>query len=599
MRSLRISRIVLAGWLLVLPASMAQGKPDRPEDTEEFLDAITLPDAPKPVTTQSPAAKNPTLPPATSVVPLTAPPVVTSLPRPVEKVDVGMLGTAEGATVGLLDGVHGLGDDLWSGSERARVVELLAAGTLVSTDPPMRELSRRIFLTKAQAPGGPSKHATITVRIKELLRAGFIDEAGALAAQATLTNDPEFSRVQADALLYSGRSEDVCSDRTATRLSSGEPFWVELRAYCASTSGDTALVDLTLAVLNAGDGDKAFEVLFRDVLTGEKKSPPAVDRPTALHVYLLRKVGLPVPRWMAAPGGTPENLFVIRDSRNPLPVRIAAAERIVATGAVSASELKTLADAEVFPLSEFADASVRAETLPFFAGQILLRSAAKVARQNQKAQLVQEALELGEKHNLLPLVAVMQSDNLIALMPSHGSYAPQFVRALVLSENPVAATRWPVTGSLQTSVMLLTDDGRSYQAMASYVNELSGKGFVADGDAKALVLEIADALGKLPPDIALKAAGILGQPWSGQRPNATAVSEISEAAITHGRKGEALLLIMEQIRKIGWKHMAPDASAQLIRQVAALGQKSMAEGFACEALMLYEPPPPLQMKPVP
>jgi hypothetical protein len=598
MRILRISRIVLVGWLFALPAALAQEKPDRPEDAAEFLDAITLPEAPKPVKARSQSVPPP-VSPATSVAPLAAPRVVTSLPRPVEKVDVGMLGTAEGATVGLLEGAHGLGDDLWSGSERARVVQLLAAGTLVSSDPPMRELSRRIFLTKAQAPGGPSKHTTITLRIKELLKAGLIEEAGALAAQATLTNDPEFSRMQADALLYAGRSEDVCSNRTAARLSSGEPYWVELRAYCAAVSGDTALVDLTLAVLNAGGGDKAFEVLFDDVLKGEKKSPPAVDRPTALHVYLLRKAGLPVPGWVAAPGGTPENLYVMRDSRNPLPVRIAAAERIVATGAASASELKALADSENFPLSEFADAAVKASTLPFFAGQALLRSAAKVARQDQKAQLVHEALELGEKYGLLPLAAALQSDNLMTLVPSRVSYAPQFVRALVLSGNPVAATRWQVTGPLQTSVMLLTGDGRSYQAMATYTNELSGKGFVADGDAKALVLEIADALGRLSPDLALKAAGVLGQPWSGRRPDATAMREINEAAMTHGRKGEALLLIMEKIRNIGWKHMAPDTSAQLIRLVAALGQKNMAEGFACEALMLYEPPPPLQMKPTP
>ena len=164
-----------------------------------------------------------------------------SLP-PVDKaVVVDSLGATEGPAVGLLDSSNGgLGEGIWSGTSRADAEELLARIPLASADPVLRSLAKRLVLTKADAPIGPSKRAFMTLRIEKLLDAGLIDEAGTLAAQASIPNDPDFARMQADALLIANRAGEVCGDRTATRLTAGEPFWLQLRAYCAAAAGDTA-----------------------------------------------------------------------------------------------------------------------------------------------------------------------------------------------------------------------------------------------------------------------------------------------------------------------------------------------------------------------
>ena len=317
---------------------------------------------------------------------------------------------------------------------------------LVSPDPVLRALAKRIVLTKAGAPPGPSKRALITVRIEKLLDAGLIDEAGALAAQASVPNDPDFARVQADALLTANRAADVCGALTSTRLAAGEPFWLQLRAYCAAAGGDQPTADLTRAVLDAqGNSDKAYDTLVDDVLNHKAAPPGPIAHPTAMHLFLLQQAGLPVPGDVAAAMGTPANLLAMRDARNPpaRPLRRRRAHRAHRRG--SRDELRKLADAQDIPLSRMANAAADAQGAPFLAGQLLLRRAAAIEpRPEAKAQLVFEALTLGEKAGMLPLTAGLQADLVASIKPTPANrrMAHLFARALLLAGRPDAAARW-------------------------------------------------------------------------------------------------------------------------------------------------------------
>jgi hypothetical protein len=580
MTVLRNSLYAAAALAALVPA-LAQDKP-WPEDTQEFITSITLPDPQKPEGAQPQAAGEPK---TDQAQPVTPPPVD-------DKVDVGTLGSAEGDPAGLLDGTNGLGDDLWNGSARGDIERLLERVSPVSADPPMRELVRRIVLTRARMPYGQAKRAAIAVRIEKLLEAGLIDEAGALAAQANVANDADFARVQANALLYAGRADDACSDRTATRQTSGEPFWIELRATCAAAAGDTALAELTRAVLDAQGGDAAFGTLLDDVLNRQSVAPAAIHRPSALHVFLLRKLDLPVGGALAAAGGTPENLFALRDARNPLPIRLAAAERIAGTGAASIAELRAAMDAQTAPADKLANAEKEARDLPFLASQSLLRRAAQVeTKPDRKANLIRQALEAGIQAKMFPLAASLQSDVLSKIPPAKIDAAPLFVRALILSGNPKTAARWQ-TGDVFLSLLTApAGDSGSEAAMSALVDELLTNPDATDRDAKALLVGMADVLGRLPHDAQQKALNLAGIRWYGKRPDEGAMQKIEDAAGAKGRKGEALLLILEQIRAIGWRDMAPDAGVRLVRLLVALGQRDAAEGFAREALVSYAPPP--------
>ncbi len=194
--------------------------------------------------------------------------------------------------------------DLWSGSARGELVPLLGKLPLAPTAPSMLALGRTLLLTRAEAPTGDSPEAFLTVRLKKLLEAGYVEEAGAIAATAIVPDDPAFARVQADAILLSGRADAACSDATATRLTSDEPFWIELRAYCYAVAGDGAMYDLTRQVMDAQNlSDGAFDILLDDVRNGAKDAPKPIDNPTALHVFLTEQAGLPVDPAMRSKAG--------------------------------------------------------------------------------------------------------------------------------------------------------------------------------------------------------------------------------------------------------------------------------------------------------
>jgi hypothetical protein len=515
-------------------------------------------------------------------------------------VEVGVLGTAEGPSVGLLD--PGLGEELWSGAERATVEGLLTRVPLVSPDPALRALAKRIVLSKAAAPPGPSKRALITVRIEKLLEAGLIDEAGALAAQLSLANDADFARVQADALLTANRAADVCGELTATRLTAGESFWLQLRAYCAAVGGDQATADLTRAVLEAqGNSDKAYDTLVDDALNHKIDPPGPITHPTAMHLFLLQQAGLPIGD-VAAAMGTPANLLALRDPRNSAQVRFAAAERIVRTGAVSVLELKTLADAQDIPLARLANASADAQVVPFFAGQVLLRRAALIEpRPDVKAQLVYEALSLGDKAGLLPLAAGLQGDIAASIkpVPANRAMADLFARALLLAGFPDAASRWLTDKDvLQTAVDLIVPnparDAKAQAAYSAFAAALVKNPPDMDPNkpAKALLLGIADVLGRpLPPDAKLQAPGIEAMKWDGKRPDAGVMQRIESASLHPDRKGEALLMILDAIHSIGLRDLAPQVTTEFVRLLVAMGLPDAARDIALEALTLYVPPP--------
>src|SRR6185437_1065198 len=197
---------------------------------------------------------------------------------------------------GLLDQSNGgFSVNMWNGSSREDVEALLSSVPLASPDSAVRSLARRVILSRADAPPGAFKRSLVAIRIEKLLGAGLIDDAGALAASTEAKGDADLARVQANALLLAGRTKDICGEKTAARLSESDLFWLQLRAYCAADSGDTATVELTRGVIDAqGQADTAYNILVEDVLTGGKKLPGKIVKPTALHAYLLRKAGFPI-----------------------------------------------------------------------------------------------------------------------------------------------------------------------------------------------------------------------------------------------------------------------------------------------------------------
>src|SRR5271156_498225 len=149
------------------------------------------------------------------------PPVnVSHAPARTTAIEVNTLSAPEGPPAGLLDSTNGgLGDDIWSGSQRGATGEMLARLPLATPIRSVRSLSRRLLLTKAEAPTGPAPRAFQTVRLQALLDGGFVGDAAKLAPPIEVKDDPESARVQAEAILLGGTPADACGTATATRES--------------------------------------------------------------------------------------------------------------------------------------------------------------------------------------------------------------------------------------------------------------------------------------------------------------------------------------------------------------------------------------------
>ncbi|MEJ1969841.1 MAG: hypothetical protein WDN03_14570 [Rhizomicrobium sp.] len=519
-------------------------------------------------------------------------------------VTTGELGIVDGPPVGILDDSNGgLGQSMWTNASRPEVEDLLARLPLVSADPFVRGLASRLVRTTSDAPVGPAKRALVTIRIEKLLQAGLIGEAATIAASLQLGGDADFARTQADALLYAGRKADVCGDLTATRLTAPEPFWLELRTWCFLAGGDAASAELAHAALDAEAKDAAFDMLADDVLHGHKKMPAAIDHPTALHIYLLLKAGLPVSNAIAAKLGTAANLLAAREAKNSPADRLSAAARISATGALPPPEIQALLNAQTYKPEQVAQAQAIVAKLTFLPAQALLRRAATLeSRPLQKADLLVAMLAPGGKTDRLPLTAALQGDIALAIKPDAATARARFLiaRALLLNGKADEAAAWyanaPADMDHAAFAILLDlaapNPARDGGAQSAY-DWLAKNAAPQQNPAPiaALALGFPDVFGRPMPANARALAGTFeGMRWPGTRPPADDIQKLVQAAAQPGRKGEVLLRILDLIGPDGPADLPPDLAVECARILLQMGMPAEARALAIETLALARSP---------
>ncbi len=509
----------------------------------------------------------------------------------------------DGPAAGLIDNSNGgFEQGMWSDSARPEIEDLLGRLPLVSADPFARNLSRRIVLTKSDAPAGNAKRTLIAVRVEKLMQAGMIEDAATLAASVSLDSDADYARVQADALLYAGRDKDICT-LTQSRLTQGDPFWLELRLWCAAAGGDTATAELTHGVMDAqGIKDPAFDVLANDVLTGKTVLPPVIDHPTALHIYLLRKAGLPLHADFTAKLGTIANALSARDTRNTPAERLLAATRISQTGALAPAEMRAILDAQTIPPDQIAKAQDVVAGLPFLPAQSVLRRAASLeSRLGAKADLVTAALAADNHMDRLPLTAAIQSDLAGSVKPEPALTGRRFLiaRALVLRDKTDQAAAWYIGAPDDEDAhafALLIDlaspspehDAAAQDALAWFAHSAMPQ--QNPSPVAALALGLFDVLHLPMPDAAHTLAATLeGTPFEGRKPDPDDLRKLVDAASQPARKGEALLRVLDIVGPTGPAGLSPDVTVECVRTLQQLGLTKEARALAIEALASARP----------
>ena len=135
-------------------------------------------------------------------------------------VQVGTLGDATPDYAGTLEeGGGGFPMDMWKGTDRALVEQLLPKLPPALGSPAMRDLERRLLLTNAESPEGKSSGISLfAARADRLAAMGLSRDAAALLAMmpAHLV-DKTAARLRLDSLLLAGDVDGACKAVDDTR----------------------------------------------------------------------------------------------------------------------------------------------------------------------------------------------------------------------------------------------------------------------------------------------------------------------------------------------------------------------------------------------
>ncbi len=366
-------------------------------------------------------------------------------------IQITTLGAVDPSSIGLLDESEGgFGIDMWLGTERALVERLLPRLPVGTLSRPMQDLARRLLLSTARVPAGNAiAPSLLGLRVERLSAAGDTVAVNELLRLAPARlQDRAFARARIDGQLLAGNHAEACAAYKA--LVGEDPdnlYWLKGLTFCKALNGDHAAVRFAVDLLHeiGQDEDTAFLSLIASLSGDAEAQVASLVDPLPLHLAMLQVARLPVPA-NAVPGAPPAILRAIAKAPNAaLEVRLAAAERAEAAGALSAEALAEIYKGVLFTPSEISAALSLAREEPGPRANALLYQAGQIQRiPVLRAQALQLAWQLGHEQGRFGTAARVNREATLDIEPAPDLawFAANAVRALLAAGEAKAAFRW-------------------------------------------------------------------------------------------------------------------------------------------------------------
>ncbi len=361
------------------------------------------------------------------------------------RVTVSGLAPIDPSGAGLIgQGSGGFASTLWSGSPRTAIVTRISQLPAAPNSPVMQSLLRRVLLSGANPPNGVTPEgepSMLAQRLGRLVAGGRVNEATTLGAQSA--RDDGFARqMWAEALLLQAREQDVCGEATPLRQSSGEPFWLKLRAYCYLVEGNAPAAVLTLDVMREHNiEDEAFYALAGALADGSVAKVTAIPAPSGVHMALLAKANVPVPAALAA--WLPASALISQSA--DVGLKLVAFERAAVAGLVPAEQLVEAYQAEAFTADQYDDPEEWSKKLtPSRANALYFQAIIRRTRPAARAAAFAAALDRADSQNRFALFAQI-SRGLVKQIPAVAEtswLAPQAVRVLLYNGDAKHVGLW-------------------------------------------------------------------------------------------------------------------------------------------------------------
>jgi hypothetical protein len=345
--------------------------------------------------------------------------------------------------------IDGFGPDLWRGASRASVATYLPRMPSPASSSAVRSLALRLLLTSAvppPAPPGAAVQGLLAMRLDRLAALGDADDFVALTRALPNADDETSVRGRIEAALLAGDDNGACMELQSVGSSFQGKFWTRAATFCDIVGGRTAQAQLALDMSGeqGGGANSPYALLLRAVL-GERNRPIAnLAGAGPVEVALLRRSKAEV-AGEALDNASPLALRTVALGTGQLPVRLEAAERAEAIGAIPTDKLAAAYATVPFKNEELANALTMAATDPSPRGRALFYRAEEAQQvPAAKVEAIKAALASARDQGKFAQAARLYAGPIAAVEPAPelAWFAEDAARVLYAVGNFPRAEEW-------------------------------------------------------------------------------------------------------------------------------------------------------------
>jgi len=544
-------------------------------------------------TPPAPTSTQPTLPPA---------PEGERAPEGITVNALEDIATDYGGTLEPNDG--GLGYDMWAGTDRALVEQLLPQVPIQPLSPAMRDLARRLLLSTADAPAGTANRNLMAIRAERLAKLGNAkDIADFLELVRSDDFDPALARLQVDALLLAGRRDEACiATRSHLALFDSDVYLQKAFAFCQMVAGERIPGMLAADLLfEQGVEDPVFYDLMAALDGASGIAITTLPEPSALYLAMLDAAGMSPPADLAT-SGNPLILGALarNDTLDP-ELRLVVAEQAAARGAYPVVELVKLYRAvEVDPAERDAIMDNAVGVIAPRQRALLYQQALFATDSGVRARYLQRSLNLAREHGgymltaevLLPLIAE------VVPAPQLTWFAADAGRALFVMKRYEQASAWfavvrrteavdPVAAAALPTLWLYARIAGGADPMAWDASSLAewratqSAEDEMDGMDALRIYAVFDGLGETignAADLPVATGDVA------QIPNPSLFFNLAEAAASN-KRGETVMLALINLGEGGPGQVNPIVLSRVLSSLRTVGLNAEARALAFEAIV--------------
>lgn len=341
---------------------------------------------------------------ATGAAPAAEPPVqAESVKRDDFVVEVDKLEEIDPESVGVLDDRDGgFGTGMWKGTGRPlamRLVPLIPAGI---RSPVLRDLARRLLLSRAAAPVGKSgDKSLLSLRVDRLQALGDVHGAiRLLQAGASESLDTNLALVEVENRFIDNDNAGACQRAKDVAGQVEGDYWQKAMAYCLALTGEHEQAVMMSDIMRER-GTKEDVVYFKllDGLGGTGETVlDSMPNPQGLLLSMARAASINLPADIVGA----DNLAILRTAafspNADLNLRLAVIERLLNAGAIRAKDVAEIYSGAEFDPPEMENPLVAAEQgWNARTRALLVHAASRITAPRGRVAMLRSAWKLGRK----------------------------------------------------------------------------------------------------------------------------------------------------------------------------------------------------------